>query len=32
MTLIREVNVSLTGVDTVDQIPQTQVELFEKHK
>ena len=32
MTLIREVNVSLTGVDTVDQLPQTQVELFEKHK
>lgn len=30
MTLIREVNVSLTGVDTVDQLPQTQVELFEK--
>ena len=24
MTLIREVNVSLTGVDTVDQLPQTQ--------
>lgn len=32
MTLIREVNVSLTGVDTVEQLPQTQVELFEKHK
>ena len=32
MPLIREVNVSLTGVDTVDQLPQTQVELFEKHK
>lgn len=32
MPLIREVNTSLTGVDTVDQIPQTQVELFEKHK
>lgn len=32
MTLIREVNTSLTGVDTVDQLPQTQVELFEKHK
>ena len=32
MTLIREVNVSLTGIDAVDQLPQTQVELFEKHK
>ena len=32
MTLIREVNVSLTGVDTVDQLPQTQVELCGKHK
>ncbi len=32
MNLIRELNVSLTGVDTVDQLPQTQVELFEKHK
>lgn len=32
MALIRELNASLTGVDTVDQIPQTQVELFEKHK
>lgn len=32
MTLIREINVSLSGVDTVDQLPQTQVELFEKHK
>ena len=32
MQIIREVNTSLTGVDTVDQIPQTQVELFERHK
>lgn len=32
MPIIREVNTSLTGVDTVDQIPQTQVELFERHK
>lgn len=32
MALIRELNASLTGVDTVDQIPQTQVGLFEKHK
>lgn len=32
MPIIREVNTSLTGVDTVEQIPQTQVELFERHK
>ena len=32
MPIIREVNTSLTGVDTVNQIPQTQVELFERHK
>ena len=32
MPIIREVNTSLTGVDTVKQIPQTQVELFERHK
>ncbi len=32
MPLIRELNVSLTGVDTVDQIPQTEVSLYEKHK
>lgn len=32
MPIIREVNTSLTGVDTVEQIPQTQVELFEHHK
>lgn len=32
MALIREINMSLTGVDTVDQLPQTQVELFKKHK
>lgn len=30
--MIREVNTSLTGVETVKQIPQTQVELFEHHK
>lgn len=28
----REVNTSLVGVDTVEQIPQTQVALFERHK
>lgn len=32
MPIIREVNTSLVGVDTVEQIPQTQVELFERHK
>lgn len=32
MPLIREVNTSLTGIDTVERIPQTQVELFEHHK
>lgn len=32
MPLIREANVSLAGVDTVEQLPQTQVKLFEKHK
>ncbi len=32
MTLIREVNVSLAGVDTVEQLPLTQVELYERHK
>lgn len=30
--LNREVNTSLVGVDTVEQIPQTQVALFERHK
>jgi hypothetical protein len=32
MPIIREVNASLTGVDTVSQIPQTQVELYAHHK
>lgn len=32
MPIIREVNTSLTGVDAVEQIPQTQVDLFERHK
>lgn len=30
--LIREVNTSLVGIDTVDQIPQAEVSLYEKHK
>lgn len=29
--LIREVNMSLTGVDTVEQVPQTEVALFQRH-
>lgn len=32
MPIIREVNTSLVGVDTVEQVPQTEVELFERHK
>lgn len=32
MPIIREVNTSLTGVDTVEQVPQTQVDLLERHK
>lgn len=32
MPIVRELNTSLTGVDTVEQIPQTQAELFERHK
>ena len=32
MTLIREINVSLTGVDTVEQVPQTEVALYDRHK
>lgn len=32
MPLIREENTSLTGVELVEQIPQTQVELYERHK
>ena len=32
MPITRELNTSLTGVDTVEQIPYTQVELFERHK
>lgn len=30
--IIREVNASLTGVETVDQIPMAEVELYKKHK
>lgn len=32
MPIIREVNTSLTGVDTVDQIPQAEVAIYERHK
>ena len=30
--IIREVNTSLTGVDTVDQIPQAEVTIYKHHK
>ena len=30
--IIREVNTSLTGVDTVDRIPQAEVSIYEHHK
>lgn len=32
MPIIREVNTSLTGVDTVEPVPQTEVALYERHK
>ena len=32
MPIIREINTSLTGVDTVEQIPQTEVALYGRHK
>ena len=32
MPLIREINTSLTGVDTVDQVPQAEVEIYDRHK
>ncbi len=32
MTLIREVNTSLSGIDAVTQLPQTGVQLYMKHK
>lgn len=31
ITLLREANMSLTGVDTVEQVPQTEVALFRRH-
>ena len=32
MPLIREQNVSLTGVDTVDELPKTDVNIYMRHK
>lgn len=32
MPLIREHNVSLTGIDTVEELPKNDVELYRKHK
>jgi len=32
MPIIRDVNTSLSGIDTVTQIPQTSVQLYVKHK
>ncbi|KZR58103.1 restriction endonuclease PLD domain-containing protein [Pseudobacillus badius] len=32
MPIIREINTSLSGIDTVTQIPQTGVQLYEQHK
>lgn len=32
MPIVREVNTSLSGIDTVTQIPQTGVQLYEQHK
>ncbi|NMO76253.1 restriction endonuclease PLD domain-containing protein [Niallia alba] len=32
MPIVREVNISLSGIDTVTQIPQTGVQLYEQHK
>lgn len=32
MPLIRELNTSLTGVDTVDQVPQAEVAIYDRHK
>jgi len=32
MPIIREVNTSLTGVDSVSQVPQTEVEIYQRHK
>lgn len=32
MPLIREHNVSLTGIDTVEELPKNDIELYRKHK
>lgn len=32
MTLVRELNVSLSGIDTVTQLPPTGVQLYQQHK
>lgn len=32
LPLIREINTSLAGVDTVDQVPQAEVSIYERHK
>lgn len=32
MPIVREINTSLTGVDTVDQIPQTEADLYANRK
>ena len=32
MPLIREQNVSLTGIDTVEELPKNDIELYRKHK
>lgn len=32
MPLIREHNVSLTGIDTVEELPKSDIELYRKHK
>lgn len=32
MPLIREINTSLTGVDTVERVPRAEVEIYEHHK
>lgn len=32
MPIIREVNTSLTGVDTVDRVPQAEVAIYDRHK
>lgn len=32
MPLIREINTSLTGVDTVAQVPQAEVDIYQRHR